>query len=102
MPVTARFSSRFYERLGDEVAEELINWFNTVDQDYRTQLKEINELNWTKFSERLDTRSAELRSEFRSGMADLRTELIKWTFGFWIAFWLATVIPLGGLILQGR
>ena len=89
MPVTARFSSRFYERLGDDVAEELVNWFNAVDQDYRNQLKEINERNWLAFQAKLD-----------ASIAELRAELIKWMFGFWIAFWLATVIPLGGLILR--
>lgn len=89
MPVTARFSRRFYERLGDDVAEELVNWFNAVDQDYRTQLKEMNERNWLAFQAKLD-----------ASIAELRAELIKWMFGFWIAFWLATVLPLGGLILR--
>jgi hypothetical protein len=88
VPVTARFSSRFYERLGDDVAEELVNWFNSVDQDYRNQLNATNERNWLAF-----------RAELRGSMAELRAELIKWMFGFWVAFWLATVIPLGGLIL---
>ena len=63
---------------------------------------DLNRENWAKFSERLDARSADLRAEFRSGIADLRAELIKWMFGFWVAFWLATVLPIGGLILQTR
>lgn len=87
--MTARFSSKFYERLGDEVAQELVNWFNTVNQDYREQLKVTNERNWLAFEAKLD-----------ASIADLRAELIKWMFGFCIALWLATVIPLGGLILS--
>jgi len=27
MPVTARLSKLFYERLGEEVANELVDWF---------------------------------------------------------------------------
>ncbi|CAN5327254.1 hypothetical protein BH23GEM2_BH23GEM2_20470 [soil metagenome] len=107
MPVTARFSSRFYERLGDEVAQELVNWFNSVDQDYRTQLQRQNDENWARFSDRLDARTAELnsgttglRAELNNAITSLRAELIKWMFGFWVAFWLATVLPLGGLILR--
>jgi hypothetical protein len=89
VPVTARFSSRFYERLGDDVAGELVNWFNAVDQDYRNQLSEINDRNWLAF-----------RAELRASIAEMRAELIKWMFGFWVAFWLATVLPLGALILR--
>ena len=37
MPVTARLSLRFYEKLGEDVANELVEWFNSVDatQTYR-------------------------------------------------------------------
>lgn len=31
MPVTAKLSRRFYERLGDDLANELVDWFNAVD-----------------------------------------------------------------------
>jgi phosphate uptake regulator len=89
VPVTAKLSRRFYEQLGDEIANELVEWFNAVDETYRNQLREINELNWERF-----------RAELKAGLAGQRAELIKWMFGFWIAFWLATVLPLGGLILR--
>ena len=44
MPVTAKLSRQFYERFGDEIANELVDWFNAVDTTYRAQLKEINDL----------------------------------------------------------
>ena len=34
MPVTAKLSRTFYERLGDDVANELVEWFNQVDAAY--------------------------------------------------------------------
>ena len=85
MPVTARLSSKFYERFGDDIATELVDWFNAVDSTYQTQLREINDLNWERFKVTLLAESAsirgdmtssvaDLRSEFRTGVADLRTE----------------------------
>jgi hypothetical protein len=67
----------------------VVSSFNPVNESYRNQLREINELNWERY-----------RTELKAGLAGLRAELIKWMFGFWIAFWLATVLPLGGLILR--
>jgi hypothetical protein len=84
VPVTVRFSSKFYERLGDDVAGELVNWCNTVDETYRNQLKEMNELSWERFKAHLDGRLADLRGELRTEMANMRADLIKWMFLFWI------------------
>ena len=174
MPVTAKLSQKFYERLGDEIANELVDWFNAVDATYRSDLRELNELNFARFDAKVDQRFAEaardldrrfaafrveieqqiaalrvemergfaalrteiaalrtetrteigaLRTETRTEIAALRTEietvrteietvrtelegvkgataaqradLLKWMFGFWIA----TVVPLGGLIV---
>ena len=46
MPVTAKLSRAFYERLGDEIANELVNWSNAVDASYRADLDRLNELNF--------------------------------------------------------
>jgi len=73
MPVTAKLSRKFYETFGDEIANELVEWFNQVDATYRSDLREINELNFARFEAKLDQRIAELRSE-----------LIKWMFLFWV------------------
>lgn len=89
MPVTARFSKLFYERLGDEIVNELVEWFNQVDATYRSDLRELNEHNYTRFEAHLERRfaeldakidrvaaelKAELRTEFNSGLAELKTE----------------------------
>jgi hypothetical protein len=79
VPVTAKLSRKFYERLGDDIASELVDWFNAVDLTYQTQLREMNDLNWERFKSHLDSGlaalRAELQGEFRSGLAELRTEL---------------------------
>ena len=95
MPVTAKLSQKFYERLGDEIANELVDWFNAVDATYRSDLRELNELNYARFDAKVDQRFAEaardrdrrfvefrvefetLRNEVRTGIAGLRTEIEK-------------------------
>jgi len=71
MPVTAKLSRKFYERFGDELTNELVDWFNQVDATYRSELRELNELNFARFDAKLEQRIADLRTEF----AELRGEL---------------------------
>src|SRR5687768_8574761 len=72
VPVTAKLSKRFYDVLGEDIANELVDWFNAVDLTYRTDLRELNELNFARFDAKLEQRLAELRAEFRT---ELHTEL---------------------------
>ena len=65
VPVTAKLSKRFYDVLGEDVANELVDWFNAVDS--RTaNLRELNELNFARFDAKLEQRLAELRAELRT------------------------------------
>jgi hypothetical protein len=118
--VTARLSKRFYEVLGEDVANELVDWFNAVDLAYRTDLRELNELNFARFDVKLAQRLAELRAELRQELAELRaelrteiaglrlevrtdlqqvrTELLRWMFGFWVT----TLIGIAGLLIALR
>jgi hypothetical protein len=107
VPVTAKLSRKFYEKLGDDVANELVEWFNLVDATYRSDLRELNELNFARFDAKLEQRVGELdakierlvaglRVEMQAGfttadarldqrLAELETRLTKRMFGFWIA-----------------
>src|SRR5256886_9523593 len=80
MPVTAKLSRKFYEKFGEDVANELVEWFNLVDATYRSDLRELNELNFARFRSemeagfakadaKLEQRVAELRAELRAGLA---------------------------------
>jgi hypothetical protein len=88
MPVTARLSRKFYERFGDDLVNELVEWFNMVDTTYRGDLRGLNELNFARFDAKLEQRLAEttaaLRTEIRTGLADQRADMIKWMFLFWV------------------
>ena len=124
MPVTARLSKRFYDVLGEEVANELVDWFNAVDLTYRADLRELNELNFARFDAKLEQRLAELRAElltelrteiaglraelrtqiadlrveFRTDLQQVRTELLRWMFGFWVT----TLLGIAGLLIALR
>jgi len=124
MPVTARLSSRFYEKMGDEATAELVNWLNDVDAEFRAQLRDSNDRNWDRFRADMNTLRADLRAEMaklatelRGEMANLAAELrgemanlkgdlrsemhselriqLRWMFGFWAT----TLLAIAGLKL---
>jgi hypothetical protein len=102
MPVTAKLSRKFYERLGDDVANELVDWFNAVDETYRSQLKELNDLNWNRFEAGMDARFAEfeLRMDRRFSALELKIERRFASQARWmVGLWFATVLPLGALMV---
>ena len=105
MPVTAKLSRKFYEQLGDDIAGELVDWFNAVDATYQAQLKETNELLWERFKAALQGEAAairgeisgeigSLRSDMRSEMSAMRADLLKWMF----IYWCGSVIGIVGLL----
>ena len=49
MPVTAKFSEEFYEKLGHGIVNEFVDWFNHMDLAYKTELRDQNELNFQRF-----------------------------------------------------
>ena len=119
MPVTARLSKLFYDRMGEQVANELVEWFNQVDATYRADLRELNELNFARFDAKLEQRIAQVEAKIDRRIAELRAELIerivrsearletlierrisgltRWMF----AMWLTTMLAFLGLFLRG-
>ena len=117
MPVTAKLSRAFYEKLGDDATNELVNWFNSVDLDYRTELRAFNELNFARFDAKVeqrfaeqdakwekrfveleakvDRRFAESDAKWEQRSSQLETRLIRWMF----AFWTTTMVTQVGLFL---
>jgi hypothetical protein len=86
MPVTAKLSRKFYEKLGDDIANELVGWFNLVDATYRSDLRELNEVNFARFraemeagfakaDAKLEQRIAEVRGEMQAGFARVDAEM---------------------------
>jgi hypothetical protein len=98
MPVTAKLSQKFYQRLGDDVANELVEWLNAVDTSYRQEFKDLFEANFGRLEARMDELRAEVRYETGEVRADLgrlesrvdaklselKSELLRWMFLFWV------------------
>jgi len=119
MPITARLSRRFYDKFGDDIVNELVEWLNQVDMAYRAELQRVSDdylqRSDAKLEQRLaefDRRFAEFRAELRGEMQALKSEvrgeitalrtemhamkadLIKWMFLFWAG------TALAGLLLK--
>ena len=120
MPITAKLSNKFYEKLGDDVANELVEWLNLVDTSYRQEFRDLFDANFGRVEARLgamdariagleatlnariagfearvetriagvETRMSELETHLMARMdaklADLKSELLKWMFLFWV------------------
>ena len=109
MPITAKLSRQFYEKLGDEVANELVGWFNAVDDSYRREFRDLFESNFGRVEARVREAEArldakferfeasvsrqltEFRAELRLEMGRMETRLIRWMFAFWIGAWVTTI-----------
>jgi hypothetical protein len=75
VPVTAKLSRKFYEKFGDEVTNELVEWFNLIDSTYRADLREFNELNFARFDAKLEQRVAELHAKLDQRVAELHATI---------------------------
>ena len=105
MAIATNFSKGFYDKLVHEVVEEMVNWFNQTDVEYRTQLRDLNDRNYARFEANLEQRfseqdakwgerfgALEMAIERRFSEQDVKWErrqneqfshLLKWMFVFW-------------------
>ena len=88
MPVTARLSKHFYERLGEQATNELVDWFNAVDTTSKAELRGHLDLRFTNF----ELRFTDFESKLEQRLAELRADLIKWMFLFWAGTTLAGLL----------
>ena len=71
MPVTAKLSQKFYQRFGDDITTELVEWFNAVDASYRSDVRAIADAQ----SARIDAQMGQMRAELRQEIGGLGSEL---------------------------
>jgi hypothetical protein len=103
MAISARLSRTLRDSLGEEGADDLVNWMVQVEGN-RSELQGIMEAwrvttdsRFTEFGARMDLRFSEMdlrlseqQQEMRLGFANLESrferrfgDLIKWSFVFW-------------------
>ena len=78
MPIAAKLSRKFYDQFAEDIANELVDLLNLIDTTYKSDLREINDINWRRIEARLD----QLRAEIRGDLKDVQTRLITWMFVF--------------------
>jgi DNA anti-recombination protein RmuC len=109
MPASGR--AYHYEKFGDRIADEFVNWFNQVDATYRSEFKDLFDANFSRqdakleqrlaqFEAKVEQRLAESEAKVERRLAEMRVELerrlgeqTRWLFGAW-AVVLASVIGL--------
>jgi tetrahydromethanopterin S-methyltransferase subunit G len=75
MPTAVKFSQEFYERFGHQAVDELVNYLNRIDSGYRSELTELNELNFRRFDDKLERRAAELEARIDVKAAELEARI---------------------------
>lgn len=96
MAISARLSRTLRESLGEEGADDLVNWMMHVEAS-RSELQDVMEA-WrvttdSRFAElgaRIDLRFSEQQQEMRLGFSNLESrferrfgDLLEWSFVFW-------------------
>jgi len=102
MPITAKLSRGFYERFGDDIVNELVEWLNAVDTSYRQEFKDLFEANFARLEARLLAlegrmtdlegrieknavgMEARLEARMEARLEAMKSELLRWMFLFWV------------------
>lgn len=62
-----------------------------LDATNRSDIRELNELNFARFDAKLEQRLAELRAEMRTGFAELEARLERRLFAAWATLLIAII-----------
>ncbi len=84
MPITAKLSNKFYEKLGDEVTNELVEWLNLVDTSYRQEFKDLFDANFGRLEsemaglrERVDARIAGVEGVMNARLLGIEGRMVE-------------------------
>ena len=67
----AAFSDEFHDKLGERIAQELVDLFNNMDANLRSDLRELNGINFARFDDRLHQRLAESDAHLVTRLAEM-------------------------------
>jgi hypothetical protein len=85
MAIIARLSRQFYDKFGDAIVNELVEWLNQVDVALRDEMHRINDAAYLRFEARFEQR-----------LSELKADLLKWMF----VFWATNMLAILGLMLK--
>src|SRR5438046_10560036 len=111
MPV-AKLSREFYEKFGDKLTDELVNWLNSIEAAYRAGLRELVDAHFGRCEEKLERRLLDTKAELGIAKAELgiakaelgikiehlrvelhstKADVLKWSLGLWVPVALAVI-----------
>jgi hypothetical protein len=102
MPVTPKQTRVLRDHFGDMAADEIVDVLNNVEASSVTELRTLNELNFTRFESKLDLRFAEydakLDARLKLGFAEYDAKMAerflvhtRWMLGAWTTIFLAII-----------
>ncbi len=68
-----------------------------MDATYRTDLRELNELNYARFEARLAQLEATIVGRLEAKIEQRTADLMKWSFLFWVGA-VAAIAALAGVL----
>ena len=77
----ARVSAALRTQLGEAAARDLEEYVERLGNDWSDKVMQTAT---ERFDNRLTTEMSSLRLEMQKGFTDLRVELLRWSFVFWI------------------
>ena len=83
MPVAAKLMSKLYQKFGDEVATELVDWMNAVEGSFRTEFSAMFDAQFSRIEARLAQLTAELRVEIEQRASASEKSLLRWMIALW-------------------
>ena len=98
MSVTTRATRALQQALGDEPAEDVINWMQKMETDSQRVADKLDlafQQHEARLEARLDARFAEFHRVISSEINGRFNELLKWLFVFWAGA-VGTIAALAG------
>ena len=87
-----------HEKLGEEVANELVDILNRMDATNRAEFRDAIEQNFVRFDAKLEQRLAEFARDLADRLAQLESRITWRMFAFWAPTALAVIGSSAGVI----
>jgi len=99
MPISQRLARKLHETLGAESAEEFVSWMGEIDTHRADvlQLRHEMQLSFTRLETKVEAKIDQTRSALEAALEKRTSELMKWSFVFWVGA-VSAIAALAGVL----